>query len=101
MPAIGRWRFGDGVMRLLTFALITLVLFASVPAQAQSWVDVFDPFRMLDLNLEMSPADWDTIRRDTTFMRWPRERASIRGATMLVLRPGHGSSSTASTSAFT
>jgi hypothetical protein len=53
----------------LTHALGALVLFAltSAPAaRAQGWPDVFNPFQMLTLNLELSPANWDTIRRDTT-----------------------------------
>ncbi|MGH9868139.1 MAG: CotH kinase family protein [Candidatus Polarisedimenticolia bacterium] len=53
-------------MRYLTILFISLGLSASVPAQAQTWVDVFNPFQMLDLNLEIAQADWDTIRHDTT-----------------------------------
>ena len=53
-------------MRSLTMLFITLSLLAPVSAHAQTWVDVFNPFQMLDLNLEMAQADWDTIRHDTT-----------------------------------
>jgi spore coat protein CotH len=49
---------------LLFACLATLV--AAAPAQSQAWVDVFDPSQLLTLSLEMDPADWDTIRRDTT-----------------------------------
>ena len=41
-------------------------LVLAVPAQAQMWPEVFDPFQLTTLNLELDPADWDTIRFDTT-----------------------------------
>ncbi|HEX6125685.1 MAG TPA: CotH kinase family protein [Pyrinomonadaceae bacterium] len=47
-------------------ALIFAVLLTSPTAYAQTWPDVFNPFQLLTLNLELAPADWDTIRRDTT-----------------------------------
>lgn len=47
-------------------ALVLLVLASAPAAHAQAWPDVFNPFQVLSLNLELSPADWDTIRRDTT-----------------------------------
>lgn len=53
-------------MRYLTILLIALGLIAPVPGQAQTWVDVFNPFQVLTLNLEIDPTDWDTIRHDTT-----------------------------------
>ncbi len=53
-------------MRYLTIPLIALSLIAPVPAMAQTWVDVFNPFQVLTLNLEMEQTDWDTIRHDTT-----------------------------------
>jgi hypothetical protein len=31
---------------------------------AEDWQDVFDPFRVLTLHLEMDPADWDRVRFD-------------------------------------
>jgi hypothetical protein len=39
-----------------------------VPAQAraQNWPAPFDPTQVLTFELEMAPADWDTIRYDTT-----------------------------------
>ncbi|MCH7700516.1 MAG: lamin tail domain-containing protein [Planctomycetes bacterium] len=33
-------------------------------AMAQGWPDVFDPFQLLTLNLEMDNADWQTIQND-------------------------------------
>jgi spore coat protein CotH len=52
-------------------ALVAFFLVALAPAPARA-VDlppgqaVFDPFQVLTLNLELAPANWDTIRRDTT-----------------------------------
>jgi CotH kinase protein len=45
--------------------VVTLVLTAS-GANAQAWPDVFNPFQILTLNLQLSDQDWDTIRHDTT-----------------------------------
>ncbi|MCH7720246.1 MAG: lamin tail domain-containing protein [Planctomycetes bacterium] len=36
-------------------------------ATAQGWPDVFDPFQLLTLNLEMDDADWQTIQNDESF----------------------------------
>lgn len=52
-------------------ALCVLVLaggLAGAPARAQvpEWQAVFNPFQILSLHLEMSDADWETIRFDTT-----------------------------------
>ena len=41
------------------------LLFAG-SASAQSWPAVFDPFVVRTFNLTLDPADWDTIRSDTT-----------------------------------
>src|SRR5688500_16111357 len=52
------------------FALLFVSGLALLPARAQDppdWVAVFDPLQLLTLNLSLAPADWDTIRRDTTF----------------------------------
>jgi hypothetical protein len=46
--------------------LACLATLAIVCGRAQTWVDVFNPFQVLTLNLEMEPADWDTIRHDTS-----------------------------------
>ena len=52
-------------------ALCVLVLAGGLvvgPARAQTpeWQAVFNPFQLLSLHLELSDADWDTIRFDTT-----------------------------------
>ena len=46
--------------------LLMIVLIAAPGALAQAWPDVFNPFQILTLNLELAVSDWDTIRRDTT-----------------------------------
>jgi spore coat protein CotH len=52
------------------FALAAAVLLALVAAPkaslAQSWPEVFDPFVVRTFNLQLEPADWDTIRFDVT-----------------------------------
>jgi hypothetical protein len=40
-------------MRHLVILLIALCLIAPVPTLAQTWVDVYNPFQVLTLNLEM------------------------------------------------
>src|SRR5918993_6000842 len=47
-------------------ALVLLALMSAPAAHAQAWPDVFNPFQLLNLNMELSSADWDKIRRDTT-----------------------------------
>ena len=47
-------------------AFVLLVLTSAPVAHAQDWPDVFNPFQLLTLNLELSSSDWDKIRRDTT-----------------------------------
>ena len=47
--------------------LLALTLFASPRAAAQDCSNPDEPFQVLDFFLEMDPADWDVIRRDTTF----------------------------------
>jgi hypothetical protein len=56
------------IMRSTVFgAVLFLSLsFTPLPVGAQGWPEVFDPFRLLTLNLQVDPADWDTIRRDIT-----------------------------------
>jgi hypothetical protein len=43
-----------------------IVLIAAPGAFAQAWPDVFNPFQILNLNLQLAEQDWDTIRHDTT-----------------------------------
>ncbi len=52
------------IMRGSVIALIFLV--AAPGALAQAWPDVFNPFQILSLNLQLDQQDWDTIRHDLT-----------------------------------
>jgi hypothetical protein len=36
-------------------------------ASAQGWPEVFNPYQVLQLNLEMGATDWQTVQNDTTF----------------------------------
>ncbi len=56
----------QGKLTRISGAFVLFVLASAPVAHAQGWPDVFNPFRMLTLNLELSSSDWDTIRRDTT-----------------------------------
>ena len=47
-------------------ALVMVFVVTAVGANAQAWPDVFNPFQILTLNLQLSGQDWDTIRFDTT-----------------------------------
>ena len=47
-------------------ALVMVFVFTASSANAQAWPDVFNPFQILTLNLQLSDQDWDTIRHDTT-----------------------------------
>jgi spore coat protein CotH len=51
---------------VLVSTMAVLVGSFAAPAAAQSWPQVFDPFVVRTFNLEITPADWDTIRFDTT-----------------------------------
>lgn len=46
--------------------LMMIVLLPAPGALAQAWPEVFNPFQILTLNLQLSQQDWDTIRFDTT-----------------------------------
>src|SRR5687767_4636273 len=46
-------------------ALLTVFVLAVSGANAQAWPDVFNPFQILTLNLQLSDQDWDTIRHDS------------------------------------
>ncbi|MFC1888227.1 CotH kinase family protein [Thermodesulfobacteriota bacterium] len=52
------------VIVILLFAIRPL---APTPAQAQDWPAVFDPFQVLTLNLDLEPADWQTVLNDETY----------------------------------
>jgi len=47
-------------------ALVVVFVITAVSARAQAWPDVFNPFQILTVNLQLSDQDWDTIRHDTT-----------------------------------
>jgi hypothetical protein len=46
--------------------LLLICLIAAPGALAQAWPDVFNPFQILTLNLQLTEQDWDTIRHDLT-----------------------------------
>ena len=46
--------------------VVILFVFTATGVKAQAWPDVFNPFQILTLNLQLSDQDWDTIRFDTT-----------------------------------
>ena len=52
--------------RLAFGAFVALLVSLSTPTFAQDWPGVFDPTVVRHFQLEIAPADWDTIRRDTT-----------------------------------
>ena len=56
----------QGKLTRILGAFVLLVLTSAPVARAQDWPEVFNPFQLLTLNLELSSSDWDTIRRDTT-----------------------------------
>ena len=47
-------------------ALMMVFAFTASGVNAQAWPDVFNPFQILTLNLQLADQDWDTIRHDTT-----------------------------------
>src|SRR5688572_4590476 len=52
---------------ILRVSVLLMVLLIATPgAFAQAWPDVFNPFQILTLNLQLTDQDWDTIRHDTT-----------------------------------
>ena len=52
---------------ILRVSVLLIIVVTAAPATfAQAWPDVFNPFQILTLNLQLSVQDWDTIRHDTT-----------------------------------
>ena len=52
---------------ILRVSVVLMVLLIAAPGIfAQAWPDVFNPFQILTLNLQLAEQDWDTIRHDTT-----------------------------------
>ena len=47
-------------------ALVMVFVLTASGVNAQAWPDVFNPFQILTLNLQLADQDWDTIRHDTT-----------------------------------
>ncbi|MDH3980051.1 MAG: hypothetical protein OEU91_06010, partial [Gammaproteobacteria bacterium] len=52
--------------RLGRLLAITLIAFTANPANAYDWPAIYNPLQMITLNLDMDPADWDTVKADTT-----------------------------------
>ncbi len=52
--------------RTLVLVLFSLV-FAGTVRAAEKWPDVFNPLRVLNLHLQMDPADWTAVQNDTSF----------------------------------
>ena len=46
---------------------LTLFALAAAPSSPRHWPGLHDPMRFLVLNLDMSPADWTTVKGDTTY----------------------------------
>ena len=54
----------NSILRVSVLIIVFALTAAGVNAQA--WPDVFNPFQILTLNLQLADQDWDTIRHDTT-----------------------------------
>jgi spore coat protein CotH len=54
---------------LLVIAVALLVVWRAGPSHGQvpGYADLFDPLRVLNLNIELHPDDWNTIRNDDTY----------------------------------
>ena len=51
----------------LRVSMLLIILLIVAPASfAQGWPEVFNPFQILTLNLQLAEQDWDTIRHDIT-----------------------------------
>jgi hypothetical protein len=54
-------------MKIPSWLIVVLVsLLACAVARAQGWPDVFSPMQVLNLNLELSDTDWQTVQNDDT-----------------------------------
>jgi len=52
--------------RMSRLFTLSLFVFTANSASAYDWPGLYNPLQMLTLNLDMDPADWDTIKVDTT-----------------------------------
>ena len=57
---------GTRATQVAPVAVTPAIGLSSRSALGQGWPEVVDPDPLLTLNLSMAPADWDTIRFDTT-----------------------------------
>ena len=83
---------------ILIMGIILLGL--TVKVNAQEWPEIFDPFALRTLYLEMSSGDWATIQNDETFdvelpaMFWMEEdtpiQISVRRKSAEPLNSGNG-----------
>ena len=66
IPRAGRM---NGLLHARNAALAfgSLLLAASLHAQTDEWPAMFDPFRVITINLAMDTNDWETVRADTTY----------------------------------
>ena len=54
--------------RLAAFVvLIAMVQTSYVQAQVPSYADLYDPFTVRNLNFEMDPGDWSTVKNDSSY----------------------------------
>jgi hypothetical protein len=56
----------ERVIRSCLIITAAAFVFAPIAARAASWPDVFSPVVVRDVQLQMDPADWETIRFDLT-----------------------------------
>ena len=64
--------FSKRKFSLVLLLVLTTILLGTSAVGAQDpphldWPDLYDPFQLLTLHLEMDPGDWNTIVGDTTF----------------------------------
>lgn len=72
MPILGVRRLRGPGARYRVIAAIVAALAVTAGAsrlqgQVPSYSSLYDPLRVLDLNLEMDPADWNTIKNDLSY----------------------------------
>ena len=57
----------NGLRKKIVAALAAVCFLWPVSANAQGWLDAFDPMQVLTLNLDIAPDDWDTVRYDLSY----------------------------------